>query len=167
MSRDQISLHLLRHAHAGDPERWQGPDDVRPLSEKGRHQAEAMGLFLESSGFRPDLIVSSPKTRALETARLVATPLEMELVVRRELGDLLDMERLEALLSEIGDPRRPLLVGHDPDFSALASDLSGATLPLRKGALARIDSPRPLASGMGILRWLLPPDLLIPEPETD
>ena len=34
-------LHLLRHAHAGNPEAWNGPDAARPLSEKGRDQARA------------------------------------------------------------------------------------------------------------------------------
>jgi hypothetical protein len=35
-------LLLVRHAHAGDKYRWQGPDSVRPLSAAG--QAEAAGL---------------------------------------------------------------------------------------------------------------------------
>jgi hypothetical protein len=31
---------------------------------------------------------------------------------------------------------------------------------MRKGTLARIDIERPLEPGAGVLRWLLPPDLL-------
>ena len=39
------------------------------------------------------------------------------------------------------DPRRPVLVGHDPDFSALVALLcGGSSVPLKKGALARIDA---------------------------
>jgi phosphohistidine phosphatase SixA len=30
------SLFLMRHAHAGDPERWTGDDGLRPLTDKGR-----------------------------------------------------------------------------------------------------------------------------------
>ena len=30
-----ITLFLVRHAHAGDPEHWTGDDDVRPLTDKG------------------------------------------------------------------------------------------------------------------------------------
>jgi phosphohistidine phosphatase len=163
MSRT-VSLYLLRHAHAGDPEKWRGPDDVRPLSEKGRLQAERLGLFLADVGFNPDAILSSPKARALETARLVATPLDRPVVVRDELGGPLDLDRLDRLLEAVGNPARPVLVGHDPDFSELAAELAGVPdLPLRKGALVRIDSELPLREGAGLLRWLVPPDLLSPE----
>jgi phosphohistidine phosphatase SixA len=54
-----------------------------------------------------------------------------------------------------------MLVGHDPDFSELAAVLSGVGyLPLKKGAVARIDVAVPLEPGGGTLRWLLPPDAL-------
>jgi phosphohistidine phosphatase len=156
----RISLFLLRHADAGDPAAWRGPDAERPLSEKGRLQAERLGLFLADNGFSPDLIVSSPKLRAVETARLVATPLEQPVVVRDELGEPLDLADLDRLLEAVGLVPRPVLVGHDPDFSALASELTGTPeLALKKGALARIDSALPLRPGRGDLRWLVPPDL--------
>lgn len=161
-AREDTHLHLLRHAHAGDPMKWHGPDDVRPLSEKGRLQAEKLGLFLADAGFQPDAILSSPLTRALETARLVATPLKMPVIVVDALGRPLDLESVDRILEDAGDPRRPVLVGHDPDFSALAADLAGiAELPIRKATLVRIDAPRPLESGRGLLRWLVPPDLLM------
>ena len=156
-----MQLHLLRHAHAGDPMKWTGPDDFRPLSEKGRLQAERMGIFLATAGFAPDAIVSSPKTRALETARLVGAALQVPVRVDDALGAPLDVESLEALLTAAGNPSRPVLVGHDPDFSEMAALLAGVgDLPVRKGALVRIDLTRPLEPGTGILRWLLPPELL-------
>jgi phosphohistidine phosphatase len=155
-----IQLHLLRHAHAGDPYKWNGPDDARPLSEKGHLEAERLGIFLGEAGFEPDAILSSPKLRALDTARLVATPLEIPIRVVAELGGALDLRMLEELLDAWGSPARPLLVGHDPDFSELAAELVGlAELPLRKGALVRIDLQRPLRAGSGLLRWFLPPEL--------
>lgn len=158
---NELQLHLLRHAHAGDPMKWKGPDSQRPLSEKGQNQAIRMGLFLAEAGFEPDLIMSSPLVRALETARLVATPLGLPVVVSNGLAEPLDLDSLERLLIGAGNPRRPLLVGHDPDFSMLAAELAGVSeLPVRKGTLLRIDARRPLQAGSGILRWLLPPDLL-------
>lgn len=157
----EVQLHLLRHAHAGDPMKWSGPDDARPLSEKGRLQAERLGLLLANAAFDPDAILTSPKLRALDTARLVATPLGMPVRVVEELAGPLDIESVEALLDALGNPRRPLLVGHDPDFSELAAALVGvAELPIRKGALVRIDLTRPFEPGAGTLRWLLPPELL-------
>jgi phosphohistidine phosphatase len=161
VSSSETQLYLLRHAHAGDPTRWRGPDESRPLSEKGRLQAERLGRFLADVRFRPDAILSSPKLRALETARLVAEPLRLEVASWDALAGLLEVETLEDLLSDAGDPRRPLLVGHDPDFSDLAATLTGLPeLTLRKGALVRVDAERPLEPGSGLLRWLVPPDLL-------
>ena len=158
---DDTQLYLLRHAHAGDPTKWTGPDGVRPLTEKGRQQSERLGLFLARAGFAPDAILSSPLTRALETARLVAAALGVRVDVVDELGEPLDLETVEGLLRSAGDPSRPILVGHDPDFSMLAADLVGISeLPIRKATLVRIDVARPLQPGRGVLRWLLPPDLL-------
>jgi phosphohistidine phosphatase len=157
----EIQLHLLRHAHAGDPFKWSGSDDDRPLSEKGRAQAERMGRFLAGAGFRPDAVLTSPKARAAQTARLVAAALSVPVVEAEELAGPLDAAVLERLLSTAGNPRRPVLVGHDPDFSEMAAALAGvAELPMRKGALVRIDIVRPLIDGAGVLRWLLPPELL-------
>jgi phosphohistidine phosphatase SixA len=76
------------------------------------------------------------------------------------LGEALDLATIERILADAGDPRRPVLVGHDPDFSELVSELVGAPIPMRKGALARVDLERPLEPGTGELRWLLPPDIL-------
>jgi phosphohistidine phosphatase len=158
-----VRLHLLRHADAGDPETWDGPDDLRPLSPRGERQAERLAALLLGGGFVPDAILSSPRVRARETADIVARTLHREVRVEPRLAGPLEPETVEAILSDAGDPARPVLVGHDPEFSALACELTGAPgLQLRKGALARIDAERPLAPGEGVLRWLVPPDLLRP-----
>ena len=75
--RDSLRLHLVRHAHAGDPAEWEGDDALRPLTRKGRRQSEQLGTFLGERGIRPDVIVSSPKVRALQTAEIVAAALGM------------------------------------------------------------------------------------------
>jgi phosphohistidine phosphatase len=161
-ARSEVQLHLLRHAHAGDPLKWTGADADRPLSDKGRLQAERLGQFLAGAGFEPDAILSSPLLRALETARLVAAPLGLPVRVVGALAGPLDPDAVETLLHAAGDPGRPLLVGHDPDFSELAAELVGAgDLPIRKGTLIRIDVIRPIQPGTGQIRWLIPPDLLL------
>jgi phosphohistidine phosphatase SixA len=76
------------------------------------------------------------------------------------LGEPLDLATVDRILAGAGDPRWPVLVGHDPDFSELVSELVGAPIAMRKGTLARIDVERPLEPGAGDLRWLVPPDLL-------
>ena len=156
-----IALHLLRHAHAGDPLKWEGDDAVRPLSAKGRGQAERLGAHLAKVGFETDALLTSPKARSRETAELVGHRLGVKAVVDERLAESLTIVAIEQILADAGDPRSPVLVGHDPDFSELLALLVGATeLPLRKGAMARVDLDRPVTPAAGVLRWLLPPDLV-------
>lgn len=155
------SLHLLRHAHAGDPEGWTGDDAARPLSPKGEGQAERLGAFLAGVGFRPDAIVSSPKIRARRTAEIVAGHLDVEVRLDERLAGTLDASTVDAILADLGGPSRPVLVGHDPDFSELLGWLARADgMTMKKSAFARVDVEGPIASGRGTLRWLVPPDLL-------
>ena len=68
---------------------------------------------------------------------------------------------LDALLTDAGDPERPILFGHDPDFSEFVDEpVRRVNVPMRKGALAKIEVDRPLRAGGGTLRWLIPPDAL-------
>ena len=153
-------LHLLRHADAGDPEAWTGPDAVRPLSDKGRKQSKRLGDHLASIGFTTDAIITSPKIRAEQTAEIVAERVEGKVSVDDRLAHPFDIDTVEALLSDAGDPERVVLVGHDPDFSDTLSALCGPQLEMKKGAFARIEIDRPLRAGGGTLRWLLSPDVL-------
>jgi len=159
-----IALLLLRHAHAGDPARWEGDDADRPLSEKGRRQAKDLGGLLALIDEPPDLFISSPKVRALQTAEGVVKALRdrVPVVVDERLGGPLDVAALNAILDEAGPVYRPCLVGHDPDFSELLGELIGTRpIPMRKSALARIDFPGDeVAPGAGTLRYLLPPELV-------
>jgi phosphohistidine phosphatase len=155
----KVELYLLRHADAGDPVAWQGDDAERPLSGKGRRQARRVGRWLKDLGRRPDAILTSPKARALQTATIVAASLGQKATVDDRLGGPLDPEVVAQLLLAAGkDAKRVMLVGHDPDFSALASSLTGAPIALRKGALARIDLTDGAGIGTGTLRWLIPAD---------
>jgi phosphohistidine phosphatase len=160
MHQDVIEVYLLRHAHAGDPAKWTGDDAERPLSAKGRRQAERLGTFLAERGFQPDAIVTSPKLRARETAELVGVPLNARIETDQRLAGALDTDLLAQIIEDVGGGR-VVLVGHDPDFSELAAALCGAhDLPLKKGTLVRIDVAPPLREGSGLLRWLVPPDLI-------
>jgi phosphohistidine phosphatase len=157
-------LYLLRHADAGSPAAWDGPDERRPLSGKGERQADRLGRFLAGIGFAPDAILTSPKVRAAQTAEIVARLLGASVGRDDRLAGGLEIGTLEDLLHDAGDPERPLIVGHDPDFSDLIASLCGdAGVTLKKGSLARVDAPRPLEPDAGTLRWLVPPDLLKPE----
>jgi phosphohistidine phosphatase len=155
-------LHFLRHADAGDPEAWAGPDAARPLSDKGRKQSKRLGEHLAAIGFEADGFVTSPKIRAAQTAEIVAEPLRTKVSIDDRLAAGLEIDALDAILADAGDPGRVVVVGHDPDFSELLSELVGTQLEMKKGAFARLEIERPLRAGGGTLRWLLPPDALRP-----
>lgn len=157
-----IALHLLRHAHAGDPARWHGDDADRPLSDKGRRQAERLGRLLAATGDAPDLFVTSPRVRASQTAEIVADALGARVVVDERLAGPLDADVAADIVRAAGPAERPCLVGHDPAFSELLGELLGVgSVPMRKGAIARVDLPgREVTAGEGTLRYLLPPELL-------
>jgi len=156
----QVRVHLLRHAHAGDPFGWDGDDALRPLTNKGRKQSDRLGRFLDAYGIRPDVIISSPKVRALQTAEIVGGTLGMTWRVDERLAEDFGSRELFALIEESG-AREPMLVGHDPDLSMLLAYLvDTAGISMKKGSLATFDVEVGVGDHAGALRWLLPPELL-------
>jgi phosphohistidine phosphatase len=122
-------LWLLRHAEAEDGL----PDDERPLTERGAMQADAAGRALAVLGVNIDVCLSSPKLRAVQTAERACEPLGVPVTIERRLaGEPFDVHELVVGLGEV------LLVGHDPSFSLLLHDLTGAQARMKKGGLAAI-----------------------------
>jgi phosphohistidine phosphatase len=124
-------IWLLRHGDAAEG----SPDSERPLTEKGRAQARAAGAALGAIGIELDACLTSPKLRALDTARLACEELNgVEPTLEPKLaGGPFDAE---ALAAGLGD--EVMLVGHDPDFSTAVHDLTGAQVRLKKGGLAGV-----------------------------
>jgi phosphohistidine phosphatase len=122
-------LWLLRHAEAEDGL----PDDQRPLTERGAMQADAAGRALAVLDVHLDACLSSPKLRAVQTAERACEPLGVQVTIDPALsGEPFDVRELTAGLGDI------LLVGHDPSFSLLLHDLTGAQSRMKKGGLAGI-----------------------------
>jgi phosphohistidine phosphatase len=157
-------LLILRHAKA---EKSDGrlPDRERPLTGHGRHDAEGVGRRLAHQDVRPDLIVSSPATRARQTAEVVATELAYpeeairldERVYEAEVTDLLHVVRETS-----DDTGVILLVGHNPAMAELAAQLtSGAVEHMPTAALACVDVEtthwRQIEPGKGSLVFLETP----------
>ena len=93
-----MRVFVVRHAHAGDRERWQGDDRQRPLSEKGRGQAAGLVRLLAEA--EVGRILSSPYLRCVQTV----DPLARAVSVRVEP---------EPLLAEGGDWREVLKLARD------------------------------------------------------
>jgi phosphohistidine phosphatase SixA len=65
-----VKLFVVRHGHAGSRSDWDGPDRLRPLSEKGNRQAQGIAEALAGKGVAQ--IVSSPATRCVQTVEPLA-----------------------------------------------------------------------------------------------
>jgi broad specificity phosphatase PhoE len=78
-----VDVFLVRHAKAGSRHEWEGPDDIRPLSKKGRKQADRVAYLLGDRGVTR--ILSSPSVRCVETVQ----PLAERLGVKVEETDAL------------------------------------------------------------------------------
>jgi phosphohistidine phosphatase len=64
-------LTIIRHAKSS----WEHPDlddFVRPLNDRGQTAIPLIGNYLQQQQIYPDLIISSPATRAIETAKGIA-----------------------------------------------------------------------------------------------
>ena len=119
---------VVRHAKSS----WSEPgllDIERPLNKRGRRSAPRMADRLRELGIEPDLILSSPATRALATALTIADRLEspegririVDSIYGADSGELFD------LIRSTGDPVSSLmLVGHNPASTDLANRLADA-----------------------------------------
>jgi 8-oxo-dGTP diphosphatase len=92
-------LLLVRHAHAGDKLRWQGPDSLRPLSAVG--QAEAAGLLVRLEDYPIGRVLSSPTVRCRQTVEPLADDRYLPIEPMATLGVAADPEVVLALLEDV------------------------------------------------------------------
>lgn len=132
-------LYFLRHAEA---DARAESDSVRNLTDRGREQAARVGKFLRAKNLRPELILASPVLRALQTARIVADDIGVDLLASPWLACGMEPESLFRELEAHGKRRAVLLVGHEPDFSRAISALLGIagqdSIRIRKASLTAV-----------------------------
>ncbi len=156
-----MRLYLLRHGVAYDRENWREKDDgLRPLTDEGivgmKREARSIGQMK----LKLNAIVTSPLVRSRDTARIVAKTLDMKIDENPLLKPGFDLHALEDLLAQYADSNHIMIVGHEPDFSQVISQLiGGGTIVMKKGGLARVDIKTPHPP-QGELVWLLTPSLL-------
>lgn len=134
-----VKLYLMQHALAYQA----GEDPERPLSPAGVSQAKAAARGIKRLGLGFDLIITSPKRRAHQTAALVAE------AVRYPYSDILTTDAvlpdqqpqgLLALLQKEPDDCRVLVVGHMPQLAKLARVLmQGGELLFQNAGLSGLD----------------------------
>jgi phosphohistidine phosphatase len=129
-------LWLLRHGEAVPHD--SKPDDERELTARGERQSVAAGAGLARLGVEFAAIYSSPKVRALATARLAAESLNVAPEIEDVLGNGFEVDDALELLGRHDGDAKVLVVGHNPSFAQVVHDLTGARVDFKKGAVAAV-----------------------------
>jgi phosphohistidine phosphatase len=151
-----MRLYLVQHGHALSKD----VDPDRPLSDAGRGDVERVAAFLARSGLRVDTVVHSGKTRARQTAEILAAAVSDQRIESREglnpndpVGPL--MEAAETWTVDT------MLVGHLPFMAELASRLVGAdadpgVASFQPGSVVCLERAQ---GGRWTIAWMLRPEL--------
>ncbi len=156
-----MELYFVRHGIAEEREQWAPqPDHLRPLTAEGITRMRKSATTIKALGVRPAAILTSPMTRARQTADILAEALDCVVTEVEALASF-SIDALTELLDHYPTADSLLLVGHEPDFSAVIGMLiGGGQVVVKKGSLIRVDlyashPPR------GHLSWLIPPKALL------
>jgi phosphohistidine phosphatase len=154
---------LVRHGIAVEPDEWEGTEENRPLTDKGKRRAQQVAEGLAALDCRPTHLFTSPFVRAYETARLLRTVIcpTRKVETRNELTAGTKPDRLVAFLRTLPSDSVVICVGHEPQLGEVVSLLlCGKVLPnfpLKKAGAACIESEGFMDLGQGRLRWWLQP----------
>jgi phosphohistidine phosphatase len=129
-------LWFLRHGDA-EPHGTR-PDFERRLTQKGERQSKAAGAALTRLGIEFHTVFTSPRVRALDTAKLACESLGCEPVVHEQLSGGFAADDALELIAGFDDDARILVVGHEPDFSQVVLDLIGGRVDMKKGGVAAL-----------------------------
>jgi len=124
-------LMLLRHAKT-ETDAPSGQDQDRRLDDRGRRDAAEMGEWMGRHPPFPDLALVSPAVRATQTWEIAREAMKdrakqpavefLPELYGAEVAQLLTIVRM----ASASDPKRLLLVGHNPGMHELALTLTGS-----------------------------------------
>jgi len=161
-----MKLYLVRH---GIATQHLGPnvksDAQRPLTDEGRAETKVVASALKRLGIKPDLIVTSPLVRALQTAEILHEVLSAKekLQICDALAPAGVASNLYKFLRDCKSADDVFLVGHEPDMGRLAATLLWAgpelDIPFKKAGVCRIDVASMPPNAPGTLKWFITPKL--------
>jgi phosphohistidine phosphatase len=139
-----VRIYLVRHGDAV-PEEDAGSDRDRWLSPRGREATRVLGRLLREQAVTPDVVLSSPLPRAVQTAELLAASLDY-------LGTVVSLRCLEpaaqprvASSAILAAGAAVIVVSHEPAISAIGAFLLGlpAFPQFRTAQCCAIDNGKP------------------------
>lgn len=159
---------IVRHAIAEDAAEWARghPDDAgRPLTAEGRKKMKRVATALHSLVPDIQLLATSPLTRAVQTADILAAAYEgLDPVVVPVLAPAQSADDVTRWLA--GERRHDTIaiVGHEPGLSRAASWLLAKSersfIEIKKGAALLLQFPDAADAAAAQLVWSLTPSQL-------
>lgn len=143
MVEAQRKLVLIRHAKSA----WPGDvDDFdRPLTDRGRRDAPAVGQWLRKHKLPIELVLCSPAIRARQTWELAAPEIQAEPVLKYD-GRIYaaSARELLAVIREVPvTVMTAVVVGHNPGLEDLVQLLTGEPAELKTASIAVLASSAP------------------------
>jgi phosphohistidine phosphatase len=161
-----VILYFLRHGKAGSPRAEN--DDAREMTDAGVAALRSAAPLWRRLNLRPDVVLSSPLRRALQTAELLCAAVGGEPTSDDRLRPGATWADLARAMADHPDARRVLFVGHEPDLSATIAEFTGAaSVRMRAGGIACLEFSGTPEPGAGELAWLLDPDLYTDDAQGD
>ncbi len=96
-----MKLYVIRHAKAGNREKWNGEQDLRPLTKPGRRQAAA--LVDPLSKLSVTKIVSSPAVRCRQTVEPLGEHLRLPVDLSDAIGEGAPLDETLALVDKVSE----------------------------------------------------------------
>ena len=159
-----MQLWIVRHAIAADLSAEILTDYDRPLTDKGRRKFRVLAQALAMEGYKPDLILSSPLLRAVQTAEILRDSMKLpdkQVEIEPMVGPGVDLARVLDSMRDREPVEALAIVGHEPDMSRNTSLLiGGGQVDFGKGNIACIEFDRFPSVGSGRLRWFVRPGLV-------
>jgi len=157
------TLLIMRHGKSDWGAEY-ATDQDRPLAKRGKRQSAEMGAACLKAGLLPDLVNSTPPTRARATAKRFAKAAEYsgEIVIH----DALYHEEAQGIVASVlrqldDDVDTAMIVGHNPTFEELAAYLTRESIALPTATIAqvalRVDGWGAVGEGCGNLVAILSP----------
>ena len=161
-----MELYIIRHGIAIDREDPKSPaDPERFLTEEGIDKTKEIAKRVAGFKIKPELFISSPYVRAMQTAEIFAAAFDYPKQKIRRSDSLLPGTEPSHFFREISKEKNVSTIfcfGHAPQLDDLVATALGSkhhVTQLKKAGVAAIELKR-LTPPSGQLLWLATPKLL-------
>jgi phosphohistidine phosphatase len=153
-----MRVYLMRHGQPVSTE--MNPE--RPLSDRGKNDVEKIAEFLHRAGIKIDQALHSGKSRARQTASIMASRLNPKLELQESPG-LGALDEVTRIASQVKEAKKDLLIaGHMPHLGKLVSllvvgDQSAPVVDFQQGSVVCLE--RDKADRWSVV-WVLVPEIV-------